>query len=198
MNIGLTGGIATGKSTVSDMLVEKGAILLDADQIAREVVLPGSPVLDKVFERFGQAVRNADGSLDRKKLGEIVFADREARKELEGILHPAIREIMKERMSRAQLEHPERLVVADVPLLFESGLEHLYEEVLLVYVPEAIQIRRLMARDGINEEQARLRIQAQLPIEDKKARADIVIDNSGTLENTRKQIDQFWNGKGLK
>lgn len=198
MNIGLTGGIATGKSTVSEMLVNKGAILLDADQIAREVVLPGSPVLDMVFERFGQAVRNADGSLDRQKLGDIVFADREARKELEGILHPAIREIMKERMSRAQLEHPEVPVVADVPLLFESGLQHLYDEVLLVYVPEAIQIRRLMARDGIDEEQARLRIQAQLPIEDKKAMADIVIDNSGTLESTRKQIDQFWNGKGLR
>ncbi|MEB3100508.1 dephospho-CoA kinase [Ferviditalea candida] len=198
MNIGLTGGIATGKSTVSKMLVDKGAILIDADQVAREVVLPGSAVLDKVYERFGQAIRNADGSLDRKKLGDIVFADRKARKDLEALLHPAIREIMKERMSRAELEHPESLVVADIPLLFESGLQHLYDEVLLVYVPEEIQIRRLMARDGIDEEQATLRIRAQMPIEDKKKMADIVIDNSGTPESTRNQIDLFWIGKGLK
>lgn len=198
MNIGLTGGIATGKSTVSAMLVQYGAILIDADQVAREVVLPGSPVLSEVFARFGQALRQEDGSLHRKKLGEIIFNDPDARKDLEGILHPPIRSIMRQRMQQFEAEQPNRLVVADIPLLFESGHWEMYEQVLLVYVPEKVQIARLMEREGINKEQARLRISAQMPIEEKRKLADVVIDNSGTLEETKRQVLRFLQGKGLQ
>ncbi len=198
MNIGLTGGIACGKSTVAAMLVRRGALLVDADQIAREVVLPGSPVLAQVAERFGQAVLLADGSLNRKKLGEFVFGNAAARKDLEAILHPPIRAIMKERMSRYEREHPDRLVVVDVPLLYESGLQHMFSEVMVVYVPKEIQVERLMKRDGLSPEQAAERLNAQMPIEEKKKLADVVIDNSGTLEHTERQIEEFWRRKGLR
>lgn len=195
MNIGLTGGIATGKSTVSAMLVERGANLIDADQIAREVVLPGSPVLSEVAERFGQAVLLETGELNRKKLGEIIFNDGQARHDLGAILHPPIRSIMMERMLAYEQDEPHRLVVVDVPLLFESELEHLFSSVMLVYVPEATQLSRLMERDKLDREQALARLASQMSIEDKRERADIIIDNSGTLQHTEAQIDQFWIGQ---
>src|SRR5690554_5214847 len=135
MNIGLTGGIASGKSTVSAYLVARGAVLIDADQIAREVVLPGSPALDLIKQVFGSDVITEEGTLNRKKLGELVFADGLLRKQLEGILHPEIRSIIKKRMNELETEDPRRLVVVDVPLLFESGLAFMFEKVLLVYVP---------------------------------------------------------------
>ncbi|MBO9610203.1 MAG: dephospho-CoA kinase [Paenibacillaceae bacterium] len=197
MNIGLTGGIACGKSTVADSLVRRGALLIDADRIAREVVVPGSPALALVARRFGQVVIAEDGTLARKKLGDIIFADPAARKDLEAILHPAIRREMIARMEQAERERPERLVVVDVPLLYESGLTAMFDEVMVVYVPEQMQLQRLMARDGTSEETARLRIAAQLPIERKKEQADVVIDNSGTLAETELQLDTFWRRKGL-
>lgn len=197
MNIGLTGGIACGKSTVAAMLVRRGAILIDADQIAREVVLPGAPALGAVAERFGESVLNDDGSLNRKALGEIVFKEEAARKDLEAILHPRIRATMKARMEEANRLTPDKLVVVDVPLLFESKLEFMFEETLLVYIPRELQLVRLMERDGISAEQAERRLAAQMPIDDKRALADAVIDNSGTLEQTERQIDQYWTRKGL-
>jgi dephospho-CoA kinase len=197
MNIGLTGGIASGKSTVSAMLVRRGAILVDADRIAREVVAPGSPTLAKVAEQFGQAVLLSDGSLNRKALGEIVFADTEARKQLEAVLHPSIRALMWERMEVSEKQHPDKLVVADVPLLYESGLEAMFKEVMLVYVPRELQLIRLVSRDGLTPEQAEQRLAAQMSIEVKKERADIVIDNRGTLEETEHLVSEFWSWKGL-
>ncbi|MDF2662510.1 MAG: dephospho-CoA kinase [Paenibacillus sp.] len=197
MNIGLTGGIACGKSTVAAMLVRRGAILIDADQIAREVVLPGAPALGAVAERFGESVLNEDGSLNRKALGEIVFKEEAARKDLEAILHPQIRATMKERMEEANRLTPDKLVVVDVPLLFESKLEFMFEETLLVYIPRELQLVRLMERDGISAEQAERRLAAQMPIDDKRALADAIIDNSGTLEQTERQINQYWTRKGL-
>lgn len=197
MNLGLTGGIACGKSTVAAMLVRRGAILIDADQIARIVVEPGSPVLDRIVERFGQAVLNPDGSLHRKKLGEIVFNDASAREDLERLIHPAIRAMMTERMAHFEREHPRKLVVVDVPLLFESKLEGMFSEIMLVYIPKELQLTRLMHRDGLTAEQAESRLNAQMPIEDKKALADIIIDNRGSLEETERQIDRFWNERGL-
>jgi dephospho-CoA kinase len=197
MNIGLTGGIASGKSTVSAMLVRRGAILVDADQIAREVVAPGSPTLAKVVQHFGQAVLFPDGSLNRKELGEIVFADTEARKQLEALLHPSIRALMTERMEFSQKRYPDKLVVVDVPLLFESGLEAMFMEVMVVYVPRELQLNRLVCRDGLTLEQAEKRLAAQMSIELKKDRADIVIDNRGTLEDTEHLISEFWSWKGL-
>jgi dephospho-CoA kinase len=197
MNIGLTGGIATGKSTVSALLVAKGALLIDADAIAREVMLPGHPVLAAVIQHFGQAVMNSDGTLHRKKLGEIVFADSAQRQALNDITHPAIREEMRLRMVAYEREQPDRLVLADIPLLYESGLESLYEEIMVVYVSREVQLQRLMLRDGLTEEQAGLRLSAQMDIEQKRSMADIVIDNSGTQAETERQIDLFWQRKGL-
>ncbi|ASR48264.1 dephospho-CoA kinase [Paenibacillus kribbensis] len=197
MNIGLTGGIATGKSTVSALLVAKGALLIDADAIAREVMLPGHPVLAAVIQHFGQAVMNSDGTLHRKKLGEIVFADPAQRQALNDITHPAIREEMRLRMVAYEREQPDKLVLADIPLLYESGLESLYKEIMVVYVPREVQLQRLMLRDGLTEEQAGLRLSAQMDIEQKRSMADIVIDNSGTLAETERQIELFWQRKGL-
>lgn len=195
MNIGLTGGIASGKSTVSAQLAELGAAVVDADRIAREIVEPGSPILADIATRFGQALLLPDGSLDRKALGAIVFADEGKRKELESIMHPAIRAIMKQRMTELERDQPTRLVVVDVPLLFESGLAPMFERTLLVYVPPATQLQRLMARDGSTEEEAASRLQSQMPIDRKRELADIIIDNSGSLERTKEQILRFWQGK---
>lgn len=198
MNIGLTGGIATGKSTVAKMLVQRGAMLIDLDQIAREVVAPGQPALAQIAERFGQAILQPDGSLDRKRLGAIVFADEERRKELEQITHPAIRSVMKTRMQEYERDHPDKLVVVDVPLLFESGLSPMYDRVVVVYVPRSEQLRRLMERDKLTREDAEKRLNAQMDIEQKKRLADVVIDNSGSLEETERQIEQLWRDLGLE
>ncbi|GJM74303.1 hypothetical protein HMSSN036_65190 [Paenibacillus macerans] len=191
MNIGLTGGIATGKSTVSRMLVQRGAALIDADVIAREIMEPGHPVLAAVAKRFGQTVLHPDGTLDRKKLGEIVFADPERRKALENLTHPAIRAEMKQRLDALEAAAPRRLVVADIPLLYESGLERLYERIMVVYVPRDLQLARLMERDGLSRNEAERRLNAQMDIELKKERADILIDNSRGLDETERQIDEF-------
>lgn len=193
MNIGLTGGIATGKSTVSSMLIRKGALLVDADVIAREVMLPGHPVLAEVAAYFGQDVIQANGQLDRKKLGEIVFNDDKKRLALNGITHPAIRHEIRKQMADYEAAYPDRLVVVDIPLLYESELQSLFEKVMVVYVPREKQLRRLMDRDEITEERAEARLNSQMDIEQKKNIADYVIDNSGTLAETSQQVDKLWN-----
>lgn len=195
MNIGLTGGIACGKSTVAEMLEKRGAIIIDADVIAREVVGPGKPALKQLVQHFGSEVLLPDGTLNRKKLGSIVFSDENKRKELNSILHPAIRAEMFSRMEHYEHAQPDKLVVVDVPLLYESGLSPMFEKVMVVYVPSEVQLERLMNRDGLNRLEAENRIRAQMPIEEKKRLADIVIDNSGSQEKTEAQIEQFWKGK---
>jgi dephospho-CoA kinase len=197
MNIGLTGGIATGKSTVAKLLTEHGAILIDLDGIAREVVEPGQPSLSAIAERFGQAILQDNGQLDRKKLGAIVFANPSERRALEAIIHPAIRAVMKERMAYHENNTPEKLVVVDVPLLFESKLESYFEQIMVVYVPRGIQLQRLIARDKLTMEEARNRLEAQMDIDVKKERADILIDNSGGQSDTEQQIERFWRERGL-
>lgn len=197
MNIGLTGGIACGKSTVSAMLVRRGAILIDADLLAREVVEPGTPALAEVARVFGQAVLKEDGSLNRQELGRLIFGDEDKRKQLEGILHPPIRKLMKERMEEHEKAAPDKLVVVDVPLLYESGLEEYFQEVLVVYVSPEAQLTRLMERNKLSREEAELRLQAQMPIEWKKEWADYVVDNSGSLDETEEQVARFWKSKGL-
>jgi len=198
VQLGLTGGIACGKSTVANMLVRKGAALIDADLIAREVVEPGTPGLLQVAEAFGSEVILPNGGLDRKKLGSIIFGDEATRLKLNGILHPLIRAEMKKRMEAAAALSPDKLVVVDVPLLFESRLASMFEAVMVVYVPESVQLERLMSRDGCTTAEAEARIRSQMPIEEKKRLADIVIDNSGTMMNTAAQIEAFWEGNGLK
>ena len=189
--IGLTGGIATGKSTVARMLADHGATVVDADELAREAVRPGEPAFALVVERFGPDVVQADGALDRARLGEIVFADAAARRDLERITHTRVIELMQERIAAA-LAGGAPLVVVDIPLLFESAREGLFEGVLLVYAPPEVQIGRLRERNGLDEESARRRLAAQLPIDGKRDRATWIIDNAGDLDATRHAVDAWW------
>ncbi|CAM4258842.1 dephospho-CoA kinase [Paenibacillus endophyticus] len=197
MRIGLTGGIASGKSTIANMLVERGALLVDADQVAREVVLPGQPALEAIASTFGQAVLESDGSLNRKELGAIVFQDKSMLMKLEAITHPAIRASMQATIHTFAEQFPNRLIVADVPLLYETKQEELYDGIMVVYVPAELQKVRLMARNQVTEEEAIRRIALQMDIERKRALADFVIDNSGSLEDTKRQLDAFWESQCL-
>ncbi|RAP77691.1 dephospho-CoA kinase [Paenibacillus montanisoli] len=197
MKLGLTGGIACGKSTVSAMLVAHGAKLIDADQVAREVVLPGEPALAAIVAEFGQAVLNEDGSMNRAEVGKLVFGNKERLAKLESILHPAIRERMWARIHTYHAENPAQLIVADIPLLYETGQASLYDAVMVVYVPKTVQIERLMQRNSLSTEQAEQRIALQLDIEEKKRLADFVIDNSGTVEETERQVERFLQEQGL-
>lgn len=188
--IGLTGGIATGKSTVSQMLKKMGAHVIDADQLAREVVEPGQPALKEIALRFPNTI-SRDGQLERKKLGEIIFSNPVERLALNEILHPRIQEAFHTKVAQAQKDGLS-WILYDVPLLFENGLEKQLDDVVVVYVPEETQIERLMARDHLSAEQAKLRLQSQWPIERKKSLATWVIDNSQTIENTQRQVEQIY------
>jgi dephospho-CoA kinase len=188
--IGLTGGAGSGKSTVAAMLRELGAEVLDADVAAHNVYEPGSLGFDLIEREFGpEYVR--DGKIDRARLGELVFHDADARARLNAIVHPLVREWMTAQTANA-LMHGAAVVVQDVPLLFENGLENLYSDVLLVYVPEPLQIRRLVEARGLAEDRARAIVAAQMPIEEKRGRARHVIDNSGSREETRRQVEDLW------
>ena len=189
--IGVTGGIATGKSTVDRMLEAHGAAVIDADQLAREVVRRGEPALEDVAARFGPDVMQPDGSLDRDRLGRIVFADPQARSDLDQITHPRITELMRDRVAAA-LAGPAPLVAVDIPLLFENAREPMFEGVLLVYAPREVQIRRLRERNGLDESAALQRLAAQLPIDEKRDRATWIIDNTDGLEATARAVDDWW------
>jgi dephospho-CoA kinase len=189
--IGVTGGIATGKSTVDRMLAAHGAAVIDADALAREVVRPGSPSLNEVVQRFGASMLRPDGELDRTRLGAMVFADEDARHDLERITHPRIAELTQERVAAA-LATDTPLVAVDIPLLYENARESLFEGVLLVYAPQELQIRRLGERNGLDADAAAQRIAAQLPIDEKKDRATWVIDNSGDVDATAAAVKRWW------
>jgi len=197
MIIGLTGGIASGKSTVSALLVSKGARLVDADVIAREVMLPGHEVLAAAVKQFGSEILSPDGTLNRGKLGDIVFQDPAALQALNNLTHPAIRREIKDRMNSMEEEDPKKLIIVDIPLLFESGLESMFHEILVVYVPREVQIARLMERNGLSLEQAEARLNAQMDIETKRNKADYIIDNSGELAHTEQQVAVLWDRLGL-
>lgn len=192
LTIALTGGIASGKTTVSDMFAELGAAVVDADLLAREAVAPGSPGLAKVAERFGEQVLAADGTLDRAALRKIVFSDEQARKDLEAIVHPAVREL-----TMAQIEHHRQraanycLVV--IPLLAESGRHKQYDHVLVVDVDEQTQLNRLLQRDGNSEAQSRRMIASQASREQRLAIADFIIENhaDNSLAELRQQVEML-------
>lgn len=187
--IGLTGGIASGKSTVARLLAARGVPVIDADALAREVVAPGSPGLAEIAARWPQVVRG--GALDRKALGAIVFADAAERRALEQITHPRIRAEAQRRMAAAaEAGHP--AAVYEAALLFENDLDRDLDATLLVAAPPALQIERLVARDGVSEEDARARLRAQMPLEEKRARATYVIDNAGDLDALRARVDEVW------
>ena len=188
LRIGLTGGIGSGKSTVAGLLAARGARVIDADRIAREVVEPGTPGLDAVVGAFGAGVLTAEGALDRPALAAVVFADPEARRRLDGIVHPLVRSRAAELVAAAP---PEAVVVQDVPLLVETGQAASYDLVLVVQADLATRVRRLVGR-GLSEDDARARIAAQATDEQRRAVADVVLDNSGTVEELEAQVDRFW------
>jgi dephospho-CoA kinase len=185
--LGLTGGIGSGKSVVARMFGDLGAEVVSADELAREVVRPGSHILARIAERFGVEMLCSDGSLDRVRLAKRIFSDRQARQELDRITHPAIADLARQRF-QALAQQKARIVVYDAPLLFESGGDAQVDAVVVVAVDEALQLKRLMARDGLDKQAARSRMDSQMPLSLKVARADYVIDNNGSLEDTRRQV----------
>lgn len=185
---GLTGGIASGKSTVSKMLADAGARVIDADRIARQVVQKGQPAWQDIVRHFGPSILNPDGQINRGALGAIIFNDRDAQKILNGIVHPRVFETMQHDIRQLAIDHPGDLVILDVPLLIESDWHNSLPVVILVYVPQAVQQDRLMRRDGLSAGDALARIRAQMPIDAKREHADYIIDNTGERNATRQQV----------
>ena len=185
---GLTGGIATGKSTISGMFREAGAIIVDADRIAHEVVKKGAPAWKKIKTHFGDRILLPSGEIDRERLGGIVFHDARQKENLNRIVHPFVFRKMEEEIAHAQSVAPRTIVILDVPLLIETGMHHALPQVILAYIPERMQLARLMARDGLAKADAEARIRSQMPIDSKKQMVSIVIDNSGSIDATRKQV----------
>ncbi len=196
--IGLTGGIACGKSTVSTELRAHGAAIIDADALAHELSQPHQPIYNAYVERFGREIVTADGMLDRVAIARRVFADPAVRAEVDAIAHPLIRMAAEERL-RAARDENKRAAVLDVPLLFEAGWDALADETWVVALPREEQLARLLARDtSMDEGEARARIAAQMPLAEKCARADVIIDNSGTKEEIREYIGKLWKERILE
>ncbi|RCK70587.1 dephospho-CoA kinase [Desertihabitans brevis] len=190
--IGLTGGIASGKSAAAEVLASLGAVIVDADLLAREVVEPGTPGLAEVVHRFGPGVLTADGALDRPALGRLVFGDERARRDLEAIIHPRVRALAAERERAA----PEGAVVVQViPLLVETGQQDRFDTVVVVDVDPTTQLRRLRERDGSDETAARARIAAQASREERLAAADVVWRNDGDRDALRRQVEEWWDSR---
>ena len=190
--IGLTGSIATGKSTVTNMLKELGAFVIDCDKTARDVVAPGTRGLAKIEAAFGKDAVAADGSMDRVYIGDLVFRNPEMKKSLEHILFPLIFEALDKELLRLEREGATPVVFLDMPLLYEVKYDSYVDEVWLVYVPFEVQLSRLMKRNGYTKEEALLRIHSQISVDKKKSLAQQVIDNSGTLEDTKEQVRSLW------
>jgi dephospho-CoA kinase len=193
--IGLTGGIASGKSTVSNMLREFGFPIVDADIISRQVVEIGERAYNEIVKAFGEDVLQQDGTLDRIKLGSIVFNDELKRKQLNNIVHPAVRSTMLEQKEQ-YLQAGAKAVILDIPLLFESQLTYMVDKTIVVYVNRSIQLQRLMERNDFSEPEALARINSQMPLQEKKELSDEVINNNGTLQETKAQLEHIltsWN-----
>ena len=190
--IGLTGGIASGKSTVSQILRESGAFIVDADKLSREITQPGKPAWREIIEKFGQDLVQDNGEINRKRLGQLVFANKQARAELEQITHPRIEAATIAAISAATAGGFD-VIVLDAPLLIEAGWHTKVDAVWIVYVDEQTQLTRLMSRDNSSEQAARSRINAQLALTEKLKYADVVIDNNNTIETTQKNVLKSWN-----
>lgn len=191
LKVGLTGGIGSGKSAVSSALSSYGAVVIDADAIAREVVEPGTPGLAEVVAEFGEGVLTAEGRLDRPRLGEIVFADEDRLASLNAIVHPRVAERSGQLMEEA-LASDAKVVVYDVPLLVENGLESLYDLVVVVDTPDEVRVERVSRDRGMPREQVRARIDAQADRQTRLASADLVVDNSGTREELAERVAELW------
>ncbi|WP_414046112.1 dephospho-CoA kinase [Macrococcus equi] len=184
--IGLTGGIASGKSTVAKYLSDQGFVIIDADIASRKAVEVGTEGLAQIKKAFGDQVIRLDGSLDRKALGNIIFNDSSEREKLNKIVHPRVRDIMENEKQNALMQG--KIVVMDIPLLYENHLEYTVDEVWLVYIPLNIQIERLMLRNNLSQKEAQARIASQMSLEEKKEKADKVIDNSGSIDALHEQL----------
>lgn len=189
---GLTGGIASGKSTVAAILAQAGAVIIDADQIAREVVAPGLPAWREITDHFGQAILNEQNQIDRDRLGQIVFDNIDARRMLERIVHPRVGHQIDTQLKEIARTAPDSVVIMDIPLLFETGRTEGLSELIVVYVPEEIQKERLMQRNSLNAQEAQARMASQIPLSEKAKKATIVIDNSGSIELTRQQTQTVY------
>jgi dephospho-CoA kinase len=190
--LGVTGGIASGKTTVANLFAELGAAIIDFDIIARQVVEPGKPCFEEIVEFFGRKIVDRNGHLDRKMLRGIVFEDERKRKRLEDILHPRIVDTFISQTDKITKKVPDAIIQAVIPLLFEVGLQHLVHKTLVVYVPRERQIERLIKRDKITGDQAAKILKAQLAIDVKAGMADFVINNENSLDETRRQVEVLW------
>ena len=192
LNVGLTGGIACGKSTVAKMFVKNGAHLIDFDGLAHEVQEPEKPAWKEVVNHFGKRILQPDKKINRVKLGNIVFADKEKLSELNNIVHPLVYQEWHARLEKIGKKEKHAIVLSDIPLLFEGNMQHLFDLTMLVFIAPKEQIRRLMARNGVSKEEARKRLKSQMPISEKISLADIVIDNEGSFSETEKRVGQVW------
>ncbi len=190
--IALTGGIASGKSTIARLLADRGAVIVDADQIVRDVQSPGSPILAEIAEAFGTGIIQADGSLDRAGLGALVFGDEVRLRRLNAIVHPAVQAESARRLAQAVADDPAGVVVYDVPLLVEARVNDPWDQVVVAHAPAEIRTRRLVELRGLTEADATARIASQVSDEQRLAVADVVIDTAGTLAETEDQVDHLW------
>jgi dephospho-CoA kinase len=192
LNVGLTGGIASGKSTVAKMFEDKGAYLIDFDALAHFAEEPEQPAWKAIVEFFGTDILNEDETINREKLGEIVFTDQEKLLRLNSIVHPAVFDLWRRRMEDIREMNPRAIVVSDVPLLIEVSMQHLFDVVILVYIAAEDQIRRLQERNEYSRKEAESRLDTQMRIDEKIPHADFVIDNKGPLETTRSVVSAVW------
>jgi dephospho-CoA kinase len=190
--IALTGGIASGKSTISRRLADLGAVIVDADLLSRDAVEPGSPGLKAVVERFGAGVLTADGALDRPALGAIVFSDESARSDLNAIVHPQVRRLAAARLAEIARDAPDSIAIYDVPLLAETGVDHSFDLVVVADADAPTRIDRLVRLRGLDRAEAERRVAAQATDEERRALADVLIDTTGTLDDTYGQVDALW------
>lgn len=191
--VGLTGGIASGKSTVSNMLKEMGITVIDADVESRLAVQYGEPAYKQIIDNFGEEILLPNGEIDRQKLGSIIFHDEQKRQLLNQIVHPEVRRRMNDKKDVA-LKNNEKIVILDIPLLFESKLSNMVDRTLLVYVERTVQLTRLMERNHLSEEEAEARIQSQMPLAEKIKLADTIINNNGQLAETKRQLEEILTG----
>jgi len=191
--IGLTGNIASGKSTVARLLAARGATIIDADLLARQAVEVGTPAYDKILQRWGRDVLAPDGMLDRAALRERVFADQDELEELNQIVHPEVTRMRDEMVAEAR-DRGDRIIVCDIPLLFENDLAGSFDRILLVDAPRPMRLERLVRERGLHEAEAMKMIAAQMPAELKRARADYVIDNTGAVDDLEARVDEVWHG----
>ncbi|MGO9137684.1 MAG: dephospho-CoA kinase [Syntrophales bacterium] len=192
LKVGLTGGIASGKSTVAKMFEDEGAYLIDFDELAHFVEEPDQPAWKAIVEFFGREILNEDGSINRAKLGQIVFSDQEKLSRLNSIVHPAVFDLWRRRIEDIRQMNPRAIVVSDVPLLIEVSMQHLFDVVILVYVSPEDQISRLRERNEYSRKEAESRLDKQMPIDEKIPYADYVIDNKGPIETTRSIVSAVW------